>query len=164
MVGVISYFDDNNTYHKFIKIRREFEEFLLKHKMFPKQLVLKFGSGTKGFGRLRDLWIKVIDLMIANKSEHEILQDISSDESYSFLQPEDRTAENRPRSDFNTDTKSAVFLREAMQNPIRCKICGGLIHQNSISIDHITRKADGGLGIPDNGQLTHPYCNTTIKG
>ncbi|WP_372726522.1 HNH endonuclease [Nostoc sp. C057] len=31
------------------------------------------------------------------------------------------------------------------------------------SIDHIKRKADGGLGTLENAQLTHPYCNTTYK-
>ncbi len=35
--------------------------------------------------------------------------------------------------------------------------------KSSISIDHINRKADGGSGSSDNAQLTHPYCNSTIK-
>ena len=27
-------------------------------------------------------------------------------------------------------------------------------------LDHIIKKADGGLAIDENGQLAHPYCNS----
>ncbi|MFZ2197889.1 MAG: HNH endonuclease signature motif containing protein, partial [Thermodesulfovibrionales bacterium] len=64
---------------------------------------------------------------------------------------------------FNVETKSAAFLRDALKEPLRCGICGGLIHFNSISFDHIRRKEDGGLGTVDNAQLSHPFCNTTLK-
>jgi hypothetical protein len=65
--------------------------------------------------------------------------------------------------DFNTSQKSAVYMKSALQNAPTCKICNGFIHKNSISIDHIQRKQDGGLATLDNGQLTHPYCNTGYK-
>ncbi|HMO20558.1 MAG TPA: HNH endonuclease signature motif containing protein [Candidatus Melainabacteria bacterium] len=42
-------------------------------------------------------------------------------------------------------------------------MCGGAIHLNSITIDHIVRKSDGGLGVSDNGQIAHPFCNSTVK-
>lgn len=45
----------------------------------------------------------------------------------------------------------------------RCCICSAAIHFNSISIDHIVRKQDGGLGTVDNAQLSHPFCNTGVK-
>lgn len=32
-----------------------------------------------------------------------------------------------------------------------------------MTIDHKIRKQDGGKGVPDNGQLAHPYCNSTFK-
>jgi 5-methylcytosine-specific restriction endonuclease McrA len=65
--------------------------------------------------------------------------------------------------DFNTGQKSAIYIRDALQNAPTCKICGGMIHRNSISIDHLHRKQDGGLATLENGQLTHPYCNTSYK-
>lgn len=56
------------------------------------------------------------------------------------------------------------FIRTlAYKKAPRCAICGGLLHTHSISIDHIQRKRDGGLGCVENGQLTHPYCNTGVK-
>ncbi|WP_442944301.1 HNH endonuclease signature motif containing protein [Nostoc sp.] len=65
--------------------------------------------------------------------------------------------------DFNTNKKSEIYIKDALKNALKCKICNGLIHRNSISIDHIQRKEDGGLANLDNGQITHPYCNTGYK-
>ncbi len=56
-----------------------------------------------------------------------------------------------------------MYIREVISKANRCKICGGYIHKNSLTIDHIKRKEDGGLGTIDNGQISHPYCNTTYK-
>lgn len=64
---------------------------------------------------------------------------------------------------FNSGNKSEVYIQEAYKKAPRCAICGGLLHTHSISIDHIQRKRDGGLGCVENGQLTHPYCNTGVK-
>ena len=33
----------------------------------------------------------------------------------------------------------------------------------SASYDHIVRRENGGLGDTENGQITHPYCNQSIK-
>jgi hypothetical protein len=37
------------------------------------------------------------------------------------------------------------------------------VGSKSISFDHKDRKQDGGLGTPDNAQLTHHYCNGGYK-
>ena len=64
---------------------------------------------------------------------------------------------------FNANRKSEVFLKQAFPSALKCPICGGLLHVNSISIDHIIRKEEGGLSNISNGQATHFYCNTTYK-
>ncbi len=66
-------------------------------------------------------------------------------------------------SDFNSNTKSEIFITSALKSAPKCRICNGFIHVNSITIDHVQRKEDGGLGNSENGQLSHPYCNTTYK-
>lgn len=156
-------FDSKNRFPDFIKIRKAFEEFLIKYKNIVNQLNFKYGSGLKSYKRLEKLYLFIIDLLLQSKSEQEILDSLSKSSDYSFLTPEAVEIEPTKRKDFSTETKSAVFLRDALLNPLRCKICDGLIHRNSISIDHKDRKQDGGKGNVDNGQLTHPYCNTTIK-
>lgn len=66
---------------------------------------------------------------------------------------------------FSDDTKSAIYLRTALKNAPRCNICNGYLHViKSASYDHVQPVSGGGAGSIENGQLTHPYCNTGIKG
>lgn len=62
---------------------------------------------------------------------------------------------------FSNHTKSAIFLSSSIASAQKCPICRGLvIAEKSVSYDHITPKSEGGLGSFDNGQMTHPYCNS----
>ena len=67
------------------------------------------------------------------------------------------------KREFTSELKSAVFLREAIDSAVRCSICRARVHIRSITIDHITRRSEGGFGGEDNAQLAHPYCNTGYK-
>lgn len=156
-------FDAKNQFEDFIKIRRSFEDFMIKYKNIVNQVNFKYGSGLKSYKRLQKLYLFIIDLIKQNKTDLEIVTALTKSVDFNFLTPEAIEIEPTLRKDFTTETKSAVFLRDALANPLRCKICNGLIHKNSISIDHIERKQDGGKGNVDNGQLTHPFCNTTVK-
>lgn len=151
------------NFKAFISIRRKLEEFLLKYKMLPLQVGYKYGSGTKGYQPLKDLFAFIISSLQSGRTENEILESMSKEPRFSYLQPHERIEVSSTGVDFNTETKSAAFLRDALEEPLRCKICGGLIHYNSISLDHIQRKQDGGLGTVHNAQLSHPFCNTGVK-
>lgn len=62
------------------------------------------------------------------------------------------------------DTKSKVFINAALRHGIKCSICSGYIDiEKSVSYDHIERVRDGGFGSTENTQLTHPYCNQSVK-
>lgn len=65
--------------------------------------------------------------------------------------------------DFSDDTKSAIFIRDQIDKSPICGLCHARIYFKSINIDHIQRKQDGGVGVLDNGQMTHPFCNTGYK-
>ncbi|WP_367955886.1 HNH endonuclease [Aquibium pacificus] len=54
-------------------------------------------------------------------------------------------------------------MSELHQSGVRCGICRGLVHRNSISADHVIRRADGGDNSSRNAQLSHPYCNSAYK-
>jgi hypothetical protein len=65
---------------------------------------------------------------------------------------------------FSTETKSQIYLRDSLKTALKCPICSGLIEPaKSVSYDHVERVRSGGHGTSDNGQLTHPYCNTSVK-
>ncbi len=153
-------------FNRFVENRQKLENFLLKHKDIQNQAAVKHGAGVnkRGYRFLGDLYLLIIELFNQGKTETEVLTILQENDKFSFLKW--TTVEVAPfdlRRDFTSETKSAAFLREALKAPMRCQICQGLMHFNSISTDHIIRKQDGGLGIVDNAQLSHPYCNTTYK-
>jgi hypothetical protein len=163
MVELVKELEKTKHFQEFIAVRRHFEDFLLKYKMLPLQVVYKYGSGTKGYLPLANLLSFVLRKMISGKGEDEIIASMTKSSKFSYLKPYDTAAPDSVGIGFDKDTKSAAFLRDALREPLRCAICGGLIHFNSISVDHIQRRDDGGLGTIDNAQLTHPFCNTGVK-
>ena len=56
-----------------------------------------------------------------------------------------------------------MFLKEHLPAKARCRICKGHIDAQSITKDHIIRKREEGLGLLQNGQIAHPYCNSIYK-
>lgn len=162
VVSLIHDLEKQDKFFDFTVARRRFEDFVLQHKTFPNQVTGKFGSGTKGYDRLKQLYAFVLEGLYADKIDDDILAGLRSDPRFSFLVVQE-AQEPRRRRDFDTDTKSEVFLRQALENPLRCQICHGLIHFNSITVDHVIRKQDGGLAVVENAQLAHPYCNSTFK-
>jgi len=62
------------------------------------------------------------------------------------------------------ETKTEIFLRQAIPRALICPICGGALDpKKSLTYDHVERVRDGGSGDVGNVQLAHPYCNTGYK-
>lgn len=159
-------FERKSYFKTFTENREKLEKFLLKHKDIQNQVAVKHGAGVnkKGYIFLSDLYLLIIELFSDGKTEAEILATLQEDNKFSFLKWTAGEVDFFEfRRDFTSETKSAAFLREALKSPMRCQICKGLIHFNSISTDHIVRKQDGGLGVIENAQLAHLYCNSTFK-
>jgi hypothetical protein len=142
--------------------RKLFEDFLLKYKDFVNQIVRKYGSSLKGYGYVEMMLSFVLDSIEKNTSEEKILNDLQTNPKLSFLKINTEEVE-KPQKDFNTATKSDIFLKTALEKPLRCQICDCLIHKNTMTFDHVKEKKDGGLGTIDYAQLSHPYCNSTYK-
>lgn len=159
-IEMIKDFEKNNYFGKFIENREAIETALLTFKYVTNQVTLKYGSGLKGYKQLKDVYFRIINLVIEKKTKSEIGIELKSSFPYINI---DYLGEQGKSLDFNQGTKSEVFISDALKNASKCKICHGYIHINSISIDHIKRKQDGGIGIKNNGQITHPYCNSTYK-
>lgn len=65
---------------------------------------------------------------------------------------------------FSNDTKSQVFIQTALASSVKCPICNGYMDTvKSVSYDHVQRAQDGGSANANNLQLTHPYCNQSVK-
>jgi len=93
----------------------------------------------------------------------ETMANIVNSKEFSYLSKEVMTKEEVLSDRFSDGRKSSVFIVEALKGATKCAICKGYLHMNSITIDHKIRKQDGGTGEVENGQLAHPYCNSSYK-
>jgi len=164
MVDFVITLDKRKKLNDFIEVRSEFEKFILEYDYLIQQINRKYRSAQKSYKHISSFFQEVVSAFKLGKSIEQTIDELITCSDFSYL-----TFQKIPdqldfsAKDFNTGKKSAVYIREALQNAPKCNVCGGLIHRNSISIDHIHRKQDGGLATLDNGQITHPYCNTGYK-
>jgi hypothetical protein len=143
----------------FLIIRHDLEKFLIKYKHFISGVNAKYGSGIKSYKHIATIYRLIIGLLQKQESEKQIVDAILND--YGFLSEFDEISVTSTR--FSMDVKSQIYIQETLPKSSTCSHCRGLIHQNSISFDHIIRKQDGGTGSHENGALMHPYCNTSAK-
>jgi HNH endonuclease len=140
---------------------------LLKNKDYIGRVVHKYGSGGRSIPWVRQLYQRIFTWINDGLDETRLLEMLARDNDFAFLTMADPLSEGQSRGnageDFSRNTKSAAFLKEALDNAIKCKICGGLLHVNSITVDHVHRRAEGGSSAVENAQVSHPYCNTTYK-
>jgi hypothetical protein len=164
IVGFMKEIEAKNALIAFTKSREQIEDFLLKYKDFINQIVGKQGGGLKPFYKLKDFYHLVFKAFRDGQDEQAVLKTLQDHPRFTFLKIRPTQDPEAVSPVFKGTTKSAVYLKTALNSPReRCMICGARTHVNSISIDHIIRKEDGGIGVIDNGQLTHPFCNSTVK-
>lgn len=162
-IELIQYLDKHKKLNWFIDVREKFETFLLKNDYIIQQVVRKHRSASAAYPHITKLYLLVLDSLRSEVSIDNVPHTIKSNSDFAYITSSDLGGEEVTSQDFSRERKSEVFMREALSAALKCKICGGYLHSNSISIDHLKRKEDGGVGSVENGQLTHPYCNTTYK-
>ena len=154
-----------NKLNDFTTAREEFEKFLIEFDYISTQINRKMRSALKGLPFVSEFYLQMIDFINSGKNYRESVQEIIKTTKFNYIIIEESNSNETSfyHRNFDNNSKSAVFISEALQKGVKCKICNGYIHRNSMTIDHIERREDGGLGNPDNGQLAHPYCNSTFK-
>ena len=166
-LSTIELFDELSNENKllaFSKARKQFEEFLVVHKDFSSQLVHKRGSGGRSRSTIKDFYRFVLDAFVGGSDDATVMEKLKASPTFSFLVVGAFDVPLDGKKDFSRGAKTAVFLRDALASAVRCAICGARLHRNSIHIDHVERKREGGIGAVDNAQLAHPFCDSTVKG
>lgn len=160
--------DDQGKKNDFTKVRREFERYIHENKLFVSLTLNRLGSGARSLNRITDLYWSVFKGLSSGKSDDEIFQAFIERDDFVHLKQAHVPApsfDHKPsRRGASKETRSAAFIREALANPMRCSICGGAIHANSVTFDHSQRRSEGGDNQSDNIAPTHPYCNSGYKG
>ena len=151
--------NDKEFFKKFTAVREKLESILVKDKELISMII------QKNSHRVRDIKYKAfLDKLIENSVVNEEM-DESGLIILSGLQGKIVAGNlNSKSKKFSDDQKSKIFINAALSSAIRCSICGGYLDATkSVSYDHIIRVREGGVGNYDNGQMTHPYCNQSIK-
>lgn len=148
----------------FTKLRSRFEDFLLQHKEVYSLVVTKLGSGNRSRPALIEFFGYVFEGMSAGKTDETILAELGTHNTFYFLATGRPARPTSPNSrGFNAGVKSEAFIKEFTSGGVRCGICNSLVHRNSLQIDHIKPRRDGGGAHAGNAQVSHPYCNSTFK-
>lgn len=155
--------DEKKKLKDFTKVRASFEEILISYDFIIQQITRYYRESTKALPHIKEFLMSVMNELLIENDSDEAVKKVLKKDDFKFVKTNDNDDDLVLRKDFSSETKSAVFITEALETALRCKICDARVHTNAISFDHITRKEDGGLGQADNAQLTHPYCNTTFK-
>ncbi|WP_323756118.1 GmrSD restriction endonuclease domain-containing protein [Roseivirga sp.] len=151
--------NDSSFFSKFTTSREMLEKILISRKDLIATILQKHISRKRNliYAKLIDELVKLIseDIEITDSKIVEITEldgkivvgDIASTEPQ-----------------FNDETKSKTFLDRALESAIKCPICKGFLDpEKSVSYDHIIRQRENGTGNSENCQLTHPYCNQSVK-
>lgn len=151
--------NDKAFFQKFTKSREKLESILIDKKELLATILQKHVS-PKRIDRYEQLLDSLIETI--SKGNTPTDQEIAT---LSGLEGKIVVGGNiSTGKDFSDDAKSEAFIRIAIDSAIKCKICSGYLDTTkSISYDHGVRARDGGKGSAKNCNLTHPYCNQSIK-
>ncbi len=151
--------NDDAWFLKFTKARKKIEDFLIQNKSLI-GVVLQNLSKPSRIPKMRDMFNFLVGEVGSGRELNP-----QSLVTHLGLTARIYDVTLHPTSqDFSEDTRSMIFYREAIKKEHVCSICDGLIDVGkSVSYDHIVPKRDGGIGLPGNGQMVHPYCNTGVK-
>lgn len=164
VLQVVRRLTEKGQLDSFTRVRRSFEDFLVKNKEAFTLIVKNLGAGHRSRPALEDFMSLALKGLCAGDSDTVIIESMVTDNRFRFFStPAPIRGSNGGKRNFNSSVKSAAFINELVQSGARCGICNGLLHRNSMTTDHIERKEDGGGAHSDNAQLAHPYCNTTYK-
>jgi hypothetical protein len=148
--------NDDAFFKKFTSVRRDVEKNLITHKALITQLFANVNQRTRVV-RVRDMLETLVRILVAG--EIYTTDTLLASVGYSG-QILDIQNLQRPER-FSAQTKSAAFLRVALDQTPKCPLCGGLLFPlKAISYDHAVPVKDGGRGDIENAQLMHPYCNS----
>lgn len=154
--------EQKNKLNTFTDIRAALEKIIWEYDYLIQQINRKYRSAQASYNYISQFLYDCMLELSEKKDIHEVISKLISSK-YEYLTIEKKAEDFTNQKDFTTGKKSAVYILDAIEKAPKCKLCQALVHRNSISIDHIERRQDGGVGSVDNGQLTHFYCNTGYK-
>ena len=153
IVQFVRKLEKDSELNLFTKHRQGFELVVLSSDNQIQEIVRKARQANKAITPIVSYFSSILHELSQGTLPDKVIGKIASQSEFSYLNITPTERESSMLSSFSKETKSAVFLREALNAAPRCSICNGILHQRSIQIDHIVRRQDGGTGNLDNAQL-----------
>lgn len=154
---------ENRRLPSFTKVRNGFEDYLIQHKYFLNQIVRAYGSLQRSVPPILEMYRIIFDSLSQGLEERDVFLRLQSSTSPRIPVKLTTDEDRKYGRNFSSETKNSVILKNTLQHAFRCSVCGSRLQVNSMTIDHVTRRQDGGDGSPENAQMTHPYCNSGYK-
>jgi hypothetical protein len=170
-IKFIEELERSNRLLAFTNVRKEFEEFLIRHKSFINQLGHSKGGGTRSVDSVVGMHKIVFqELHKAKKAgrtvkDSTIIKVLTADRRLKDLKPGNlgNDASDNPATalgtKFSATVQAAGVIREVLKTRPKCPICKARCTPNVRSKDHKKDQKLGGKGNLTNLQFTHPYCN-----
>lgn len=187
--GLISIQNSKLDFVGFTRARRSVEFLLANFPIATKETVGKYGSGIKGYDRLKTVYKAFMCISLTMELDFE--DDVSlntfilaMNKSFNYINFNDFYIERfavaydesivedvvnyvdsiSPKKrekpkEFTKATKRALYQREEKKTLSYCEVCDGILYLGSTETDHRIAKAEGGYGVLQNGAIIHPICN-----
>ena len=148
--------DNPKLLTEFMAVRPLFESALIEHDYIIPQIMRHYRSGKSSAAT--QFYFDLAKSLNETKNIDLAIKQIKAMPNYSYLKTADIADDKEPKRNFDSETKSNVFLK-TIKSSNRCALCGGYIHKNALTYDHKERKREGGMATVENAQFAHPYCN-----
>jgi hypothetical protein len=151
---------DKKRLKEFTSVRKYFEDFLILNARALGETISARGSKGRSVPTLIEYYELVLTELLKGSTPRKIFRKMRKHPKLAVV------AQKTPDfteygKDFSTETKSAVFLVDALNSAPICRICGARYQPDSVNADHKQPRSRGGLGSPKNLAPTHYYCNST---
>lgn len=151
--------NDKAFFKKFTEVRAELEKLLVDNKDLIATILQKNISNKRVAVHYEMLETVIESLGKKKKVTEQELIDAAGLKGKLIIGSSEYAGKN-----FSDDTKSKAFIQTALVSAVKCPICSGYLDpEKSVSYDHVVRARESGTGSGDNIQLTHPYCNQSVK-
>ncbi|WP_436993524.1 HNH endonuclease family protein [Streptomyces sp. enrichment culture] len=148
---------------KYTELRAKFEDFLVSYKHFLNQIVQSYGSLQRSVPPILEMYKILLDSLAEGLDDDRIIERMRGHSNPRLPVKVITEDDRRHGRNFSSETKNAIVLKATLESSPVCQICNARLHLRSMTFDHKIRKEDGGDGAMDNGQMTHPYCNSGYK-
>ncbi|TRX21505.1 DUF262 domain-containing protein [Flavobacterium franklandianum] len=112
-LSFIKELEKKNKYNEFIEVRGKFEEFLLNHDYLIQQMTRKYRGAYAAIPHVVEFYFEIISKLKINDNINDSIDEIIKLPKFNYLTLSTISDEKDIFSNFTTDTKSEVFIKEA---------------------------------------------------